>query len=145
MYNRFHRGEWITWVSGGEGALDTPGPKWHSLRSCHLRARLGQSSPASQAGASVLGRFSSFRHHWVGILLHLCESGANVLRVRRRIQYVTGNYLKNGKYKDDLSYTPLRYSLKGLCHEMYIVFKNYKIKSVFFICALIVFKRVCKD
>ncbi len=26
MYNRFHRGEWITWVSGGEGALDTPGP-----------------------------------------------------------------------------------------------------------------------
>ncbi len=26
LYNRFHRGEWITWVSGGEGALDTPGP-----------------------------------------------------------------------------------------------------------------------
>ncbi len=26
MYNRFHRGEWITWASGGEGALDTPGP-----------------------------------------------------------------------------------------------------------------------
>jgi hypothetical protein len=26
VYNRFHRGEWITWVSGGEGALDTPGP-----------------------------------------------------------------------------------------------------------------------
>jgi hypothetical protein len=24
VYNRFHRGEWITWVSGGEGALDTP-------------------------------------------------------------------------------------------------------------------------
>jgi hypothetical protein len=22
-YNRFHRGEWITWVSGGEGALVT--------------------------------------------------------------------------------------------------------------------------
>jgi hypothetical protein len=30
LYNRFHRGEWITRVSGGEGALDTPGPKWHS-------------------------------------------------------------------------------------------------------------------
>jgi hypothetical protein len=26
VYNRFHRGEWITRVSGGEGALDTPGP-----------------------------------------------------------------------------------------------------------------------
>jgi len=25
-YKRFHRGEWITRVSGGEGALDTPGP-----------------------------------------------------------------------------------------------------------------------
>jgi hypothetical protein len=25
LYNRFHRGEWITRVSGGEGALDTPG------------------------------------------------------------------------------------------------------------------------
>jgi hypothetical protein len=23
----------ITWASGGEGALDTPGPKWHLLRS----------------------------------------------------------------------------------------------------------------
>ncbi len=26
VYNRFPRGECITWVSGGEGALDTPGP-----------------------------------------------------------------------------------------------------------------------
>jgi hypothetical protein len=26
LYNRFHRGEWITRVSGGEWALDTPGP-----------------------------------------------------------------------------------------------------------------------
>ena len=26
LYNRFHRGEWVTRVSGGEGALDTPGP-----------------------------------------------------------------------------------------------------------------------
>jgi hypothetical protein len=26
VHNRFHRGEWITWASGGEGALDTPGP-----------------------------------------------------------------------------------------------------------------------
>ncbi len=26
LYNRFHRGEWITRVSGGEGALDIPGP-----------------------------------------------------------------------------------------------------------------------
>ena len=26
VLNRFHRGEWITWGSGGEGALDTPGP-----------------------------------------------------------------------------------------------------------------------
>jgi hypothetical protein len=26
LYNRFHRGEWITRVSGGEGALDNPGP-----------------------------------------------------------------------------------------------------------------------
>jgi hypothetical protein len=25
LYNRFHRGEGITRVSGGEGALDTPG------------------------------------------------------------------------------------------------------------------------
>jgi hypothetical protein len=28
LYNRFHRGEWITRV-----------PKWHSLHSCHLRAQ----------------------------------------------------------------------------------------------------------
>ncbi len=26
LYDRFHRGEWITRVNGGEGALDTPGP-----------------------------------------------------------------------------------------------------------------------
>ena len=26
LYNRFHRGKWITRVSGGEGAPDTPGP-----------------------------------------------------------------------------------------------------------------------
>jgi hypothetical protein len=26
LYNRFHRREWITRVSGGEGALDNPGP-----------------------------------------------------------------------------------------------------------------------
>ncbi len=26
LYNRFHRGEWITRLSGGEGSLDTPGP-----------------------------------------------------------------------------------------------------------------------
>jgi hypothetical protein len=26
LYNRFHRGEWITRVSGGKGALNTPGP-----------------------------------------------------------------------------------------------------------------------
>ncbi len=26
VHNRFHRGECITWASGGEGALDTPGP-----------------------------------------------------------------------------------------------------------------------
>ncbi len=27
VYNRFQRGEWITWASGGEeGALDNPGP-----------------------------------------------------------------------------------------------------------------------
>ncbi len=31
VYNRFHRGEWIMWASGGggeggEGALDIPGP-----------------------------------------------------------------------------------------------------------------------
>ncbi len=26
LYNRFHSGEWIMRVSGGEGALDTPGP-----------------------------------------------------------------------------------------------------------------------
>ncbi len=25
VYNRFHRGKWITLVSVGEGALDTPG------------------------------------------------------------------------------------------------------------------------
>jgi hypothetical protein len=31
LYSRFHRGEWITRVSGGEGALDTPGPL-----ECHL-------------------------------------------------------------------------------------------------------------
>ncbi len=27
VYNRFHRGEWITRVSGGEGAQDTHGPR----------------------------------------------------------------------------------------------------------------------
>jgi hypothetical protein len=26
VYNRFPREEWITRASGGEGALDTPGP-----------------------------------------------------------------------------------------------------------------------
>jgi hypothetical protein len=26
VHNRFHRGECIIWASGGEGALDTPGP-----------------------------------------------------------------------------------------------------------------------
>ncbi len=26
VYNSFYRGELITWASGGEGALDTPGP-----------------------------------------------------------------------------------------------------------------------
>ncbi len=26
VYNRFHRGDWIMWASGGEGALDNPGP-----------------------------------------------------------------------------------------------------------------------
>ena len=26
VHNRFHRGECITWASGGERALDTPGP-----------------------------------------------------------------------------------------------------------------------
>ncbi len=26
VHNRCHRGECITWASGGEGALDTPGP-----------------------------------------------------------------------------------------------------------------------
>jgi hypothetical protein len=33
LYNRFHRGEWITRVSGGEGALDTPGPRVTRVRS----------------------------------------------------------------------------------------------------------------
>jgi hypothetical protein len=37
VYNRFHRGEWITRASGEEGALDTPGP-------------LNGTSEASQAG-----------------------------------------------------------------------------------------------
>ncbi len=27
LYNRFHRGEWITRVSGGEGALGPQSPK----------------------------------------------------------------------------------------------------------------------
>ncbi len=27
-YNKFHRGEWITWASGGEGTLDTPGQRY---------------------------------------------------------------------------------------------------------------------
>jgi hypothetical protein len=38
VHNRFHRGEWITWASGGEGALDIPVPlngrersEWPSL------------------------------------------------------------------------------------------------------------------
>ncbi len=26
VHNRFNRGEWITWASWGEVALDTPGP-----------------------------------------------------------------------------------------------------------------------
>jgi hypothetical protein len=33
VYYRFHRGEWITWASGGEGALDTPGPLNDNKRS----------------------------------------------------------------------------------------------------------------
>ncbi len=40
MHNRFHRGECITWASGGEGALDTPGPLNDIERSeCHLEVQ----------------------------------------------------------------------------------------------------------
>jgi hypothetical protein len=37
VYNRFHRGEWITRVSGGEGALDTPGPLNGTSEAKHIR------------------------------------------------------------------------------------------------------------
>ncbi len=40
LYNRFHRGEWITRVSGGEGALDTPG----TLNGCARDNLRGQKS-----------------------------------------------------------------------------------------------------
>ncbi len=33
VHNRFHSGECITWASGGEWALDTPGPLNGSERS----------------------------------------------------------------------------------------------------------------
>ncbi len=37
VHNRFHRGECITWASGGEGTLDTPRPLNGIKRSeCHL-------------------------------------------------------------------------------------------------------------
>jgi hypothetical protein len=38
VHNRFHRGECITWASGGKGALDTPGALNGIQRSeCHLK------------------------------------------------------------------------------------------------------------
>jgi hypothetical protein len=43
VHNRFHRGEWITWDSGGEGALDTPGP----LNSIERRTLVVYTSPHS--------------------------------------------------------------------------------------------------
>jgi hypothetical protein len=37
VHNRFNRGECITWASGGDRALDTPGPLNGIERSeCHL-------------------------------------------------------------------------------------------------------------
>jgi hypothetical protein len=41
LYNRFHRGEWITRVSGGEGALDTPGPLNGTSEASAIWAHLG--------------------------------------------------------------------------------------------------------
>jgi hypothetical protein len=37
VHNRFHWGERITWGSGGEGALDTPGPLYGIERSKYLK------------------------------------------------------------------------------------------------------------
>ena len=42
MYNRFHRGEWITWASGGEGALDTPGPLNGPYEICYTQGHKNQ-------------------------------------------------------------------------------------------------------
>ncbi len=57
MYNRFHRGEWITWASGGggEGALDTPRPLINgSERSeCHLGPGAGIFKQSTGAGNRV--------------------------------------------------------------------------------------------
>jgi hypothetical protein len=42
LYNRFHRGEWITMVRGGRGPWTLLGPghswalKWHKRSECHL-------------------------------------------------------------------------------------------------------------
>ncbi len=39
VYNRFHRGEWISRASGGEGALDTPGPLNGTSEASAIRAQ----------------------------------------------------------------------------------------------------------
>ncbi len=59
MYNRFHRGEWITWASGGEGALDTPESwalKWQRCQKWleHLAVNTN--------GATSLGSISASSH-----------------------------------------------------------------------------------
>jgi hypothetical protein len=48
VHNRFHRGECITWASGGEGALDSPGPLNGIERSeCHLGPGVSPTGPSN--------------------------------------------------------------------------------------------------
>ncbi len=56
LYNRFHRGEWITRVSGGEGALDTPGP-------------LNGTSEASAIWAHTVVLYCDGDFNWLGQVL----------------------------------------------------------------------------
>jgi len=53
VYNRFHRGEWITRVSGGEGALDTPGPLNGTSEASAIWAQAG--APCGKRGVKLKG------------------------------------------------------------------------------------------
>jgi hypothetical protein len=79
VYNRFHRGEWITWAScGGKGALDTPGPSNGIERSqCHLdpkKSRI-QGPPLQMAQVMDIACFKIMKskgHKKTGTLVILC-------------------------------------------------------------------------